>query len=285
MNGFTAGERMAPGHVYNPVTGTGIAWQPGVVQLWDRGQVVAEAAHTTAAPWDFWYGLGFAAAFPQITHWWFDSAWTGKVWVRLIGTQTRGRTTVIMGGMRFIDRAEPEQTWQVILADAQEPWPTGDGSPAPVPVLVGVPLPPFAVQPGNLALRCALATLVFDLVQGTRAAALTPDEEMALRAVIGAVDLGAVPAAAGQAVLTEAGLHPAQAAAVLERGPTPDWITTVLDVVSPPAWATSLVAAADLAAAFPTTGGAWRLEQVDRPLRAALCDLQGLVPPAAAGEI
>lgn len=275
-------ERMAPGHVYDPITGTGIEWLPQEVRLWEGGVAVATAPHATPDPWAFWYDLAFAETFPEVSHWWFGSAWTGKVWVRPIGTQTRGRTTVVSGGMRFIDRDEPEVTWQVTLEEGPTPAQTAEGRPEPSPVLVGVPLPPFAIQPVNLALRVALARLVFDLADGSRAAALGPDEELALRAVIGAVDLDRLPVAAQRAVLGEAGVLPALQTAVLAQGPAPDWITTVLNTVSPPHWVTSLVAVADLRVAFPTTVGPWRLEAVDRPLREALCWLQGLGESGAA---
>jgi hypothetical protein len=274
-------ERMAPGHLYNPETGTGIAWTPAEVQLWVGGQVAATAAHTTADPWTFWYELAFAAAFPAVTHWWFGSAWTGKVWVRPIGAPARGASRVLTGGIRFVDRAEPEFTWQVTLDDAQEPWPTADGTPAAVPVLVGVPLPPWAVQPLNLPLRAALARVVLGLGDGTIPAALAPADEASIRAVLAGVDLTGRPPAAQAAVLAELGLTLDQSAAVLARGPAPDWAATVLEVLAPAQWVTSLVAAADLPAAFPTTAGAWRLEQIDHPLREAFCRLQGLTLPVA----
>ena len=74
-------------------------------------------------------------AFPEVTHWWFGSTWTGKVWVRPIGAPARGASQVLTGGIRFVDRAETEFTWQVTLDDAQEPWPVADGAPAAVPAL------------------------------------------------------------------------------------------------------------------------------------------------------
>ncbi len=274
-----SGEQMAPGHIYNPATGNGIVWMPGQVQLWTGGQVMATATHRTADPWTFWYDLGFAAAFPQITHWWFGSAWTGKVWVRPIGAPAQGARQTLTGGIRFVDRAEPEFTWQVTIDDAQEPWRTGDGTPAAVPLLVGVPIPPFEGSPLNLPLRVALAQVVLGLGDGTIPATLAPTDEVPIRAVLAGVDLTGRPAAAQAAVLAELGLQAAQSAAVLARGPAPDWAATVLDLLAPPQWVTSLVAAADLAAAFPTTIGAWRLEPIDYPLREALCRLQGLTPP------
>ena len=72
-------ERMAPGHVYQPRLGTGIQWQPGIAKLWEGGHVTVEASHQTVSSYDFWYNLAFADCFPEVTHWWFRSAWTQKV--------------------------------------------------------------------------------------------------------------------------------------------------------------------------------------------------------------
>jgi hypothetical protein len=41
--------------------------------------VVALGQHTTTTPWDFWYHLAFAEAFPQVEYWWFRSLWTNRV--------------------------------------------------------------------------------------------------------------------------------------------------------------------------------------------------------------
>lgn len=85
---------MAPGHIYSAATGTGIEWCPpiaksrgvieGKVRLWARpwnGEptLLAEGRHATRTAWEYWYNLEFARSFPQVTHWWFGSAWTGPV--------------------------------------------------------------------------------------------------------------------------------------------------------------------------------------------------------------
>src|SRR2546425_5999076 len=74
-------ELMAPGHIYNPRTGTGIEWLPpnpgteewGKVRLWARQwnqgpTMLAEASHNTSSAWEYWYNLEFANSFPQVTH-------------------------------------------------------------------------------------------------------------------------------------------------------------------------------------------------------------------------
>src|SRR4030042_720582 len=102
-------ERMAPGHMYLPRLGTGIQWQPGLVKLWERGKVTAEASHTTQSPYEFWYNLAFADCFPEVTHWWFRSAWTQKVRLtRLHGQMADG---VLWGWMQFIDDQTPAQMY------------------------------------------------------------------------------------------------------------------------------------------------------------------------------
>src|SRR3954447_548163 len=72
---------MAPGHLYNPRTGTGIEWlpansdtgEPGKLRLWSRqwsgaSLLLGEALHHTGGPWEYWYSLEFAISFPQVTH-------------------------------------------------------------------------------------------------------------------------------------------------------------------------------------------------------------------------
>src|SRR5690348_11989047 len=64
---------MAPGHLYNPRTGTGIEWlpanpdtgEPGKVRLWSRhwngaSILLGEALHHTGGLWEYWYSLEFA---------------------------------------------------------------------------------------------------------------------------------------------------------------------------------------------------------------------------------
>src|SRR4051812_6219755 len=87
--GQSSRELMAPGHLYNPRTSTGIEWlrpdsetgEPGRVRLWSRRwngkpTLLAEAKHHASTSWEYWYNLAFANSFPQVAHWWFGDAWT-----------------------------------------------------------------------------------------------------------------------------------------------------------------------------------------------------------------
>ena len=139
-------ERAAPGHPYDPATGTGIEWQPGLARLWEGGRITERAAHATASPFDFWFWLQFASSFPQVTHWWFGSAWTGKVWVRACPPIPGGGSRA--GGIQFGDRTTPEQPWQVRFDD---------------PPRLVVPLPPLEDDPRNLPLRLALSQIVWEV--------------------------------------------------------------------------------------------------------------------------
>lgn len=234
-------ERMAPGHVYNPVTGTGIAWYPDHVELWEGGAVTEFSPHSTSSQWDFWYGLHFREAFPSVTHWWFGSAWTGKLWLRAITASEDGG--LITGGMRFVDREEPEQLWHITVS---------------TPVRVSTPLPPFEANPVNLPLRLILAEYCLGLRNGDVGASLSPQEEDEALAVLAEDEEVEELDLENQAVIDKA-----------------------LDMVSPPYLVTSLVSSENLEAAFPTALGAraWQLEGVDLPLREALCTAMGLEAP------
>jgi len=136
-------EYAAPGHAYMERLGTGIEWQPGNAHLWERGRVTLKAEHQTQSPYEFWQKLVFAEAFPQVTHWWFRSAWTQRV--RLTRAQGMLDQITVWGYMQFIDDGEPGQIWAVVEND--------------VPV-IETPYPPNEVQPVNLPLRLTLARLV-----------------------------------------------------------------------------------------------------------------------------
>jgi hypothetical protein len=142
-------ERMAPGHVYQPRLGTGIQWQPGVVKLWEGGHVTTEATHNTASPYEFWYDLAFKDCFPEVTHWWFRSAWTQKV--RLTLPQGQLADGAFWGLLQFIDEQNPGQMYTIIDA---------------YPPVISVPYPPNEIQPVNLPLRLALSRLVAGIVTG-----------------------------------------------------------------------------------------------------------------------
>jgi hypothetical protein len=142
-------ERMGPGNVYQPRLGTGIQWQAGVVKLWEGGHVTAEAPHTTATPYEFWHSLAFADCFPEVTHWWFRSAWTQKV--RLTSLQGLLSDGSAWGLMQFVDEHTPAGMY--IITDADPP-------------VIAVPYPPNEVQPVNLPLRLALSRLVSGVMIG-----------------------------------------------------------------------------------------------------------------------
>jgi hypothetical protein len=142
-------ERMAPGHVYQHRLGTGIQWQPGVVKLWEGGYVTAEAPHTAKSSYEFWYNLAFADCFPEITHWWFRSAWTQKV--RLTSLQGLLGDGSALGLMQFVDEHTPAGLYTITETE---------------PPVIAVPYPPNEVQPVNLPLRLALSRLVAGIITG-----------------------------------------------------------------------------------------------------------------------
>jgi len=142
-------ERMAPGHVYLPNLGTGIEWQAGVVKLWEDGKVTAEAPHSTATPYEFWHSLAFGPCFPEVTHWWFRSAWTQKV--RLTSLQGLLGDSATWGLMQFVDEQAPAGMYTITETD---------------PPVIAVPYPANEVQPVNLPLRLALSRLVARVITG-----------------------------------------------------------------------------------------------------------------------
>src|SRR3954470_14546248 len=93
--------QLAPGHVYVERLGTGIQWAPQQARLFQGGEVIAVGKHTTASAWDFWYGLAFAEAFPQVECWWFRSLWTNRV--RLSAPQGMRDAVTVYGYVQFLD--------------------------------------------------------------------------------------------------------------------------------------------------------------------------------------
>jgi hypothetical protein len=163
MKEFDMNERMAPGHVYQPRLGTGIQWQPKMVKLWEGGQVAAEAPHATQSPHEFWYSLAFADCFPEVTHWWFRSAWTQRV--RLTGLQGQMPNGALWGWMQFIDVQTSAQMYTITEAE---------------PPVIAVPYPPNEVQPVNLPLRLALSRMVAGIVTGE----VIPDQWMIITSLV-----------------------------------------------------------------------------------------------------
>ncbi len=138
-------ERMAPGHIYLDRLGSGIKWQPGVARLYQRGELAFEDEHQTQSPYEFWHELVFVDVFPQVTHWWFHSAWTQQVRLTRAEGLLENSPATIYGYMQFIDENQPGQLWTITERD--------------VPV-VETPYPPNEAKPVNLPLRLALARLV-----------------------------------------------------------------------------------------------------------------------------
>lgn len=193
--GAHAPELMAPGHLYNPRTGTGIEWlSEGKARLWTRqwnGQpvVLFESAHNMQSPWEYWYNLEFARSFPHVTHWWFGDAWTGqmRIWrPEVVEDDPESHQPMLTGWMRFgrVDSADSSES-----ADAQEaqeaqeaPGSRGiqdtfaaSGRPDPPalpwtvvltnPVRVNVPFPPLHANIKNLPLQLLLGEKVMELLE------------------------------------------------------------------------------------------------------------------------
>jgi len=142
---LTKSDRMAPGHVYVPELGSGIEWKPDVVTLWEAGVKGESVAHQTTSAFEYFYNLRLAESFPDVTHWWFRSAWTQRV--RVSGALGTMDADTAWGYMQFIDESVPAQMWSASVVD-------GDLTE------IGVPYPPNEAQPVNLPLRLALARLV-----------------------------------------------------------------------------------------------------------------------------
>lgn len=165
ITGVQSRELMAPGHKYNPRTGTGIEWtpadantgEPGRVRLWARqwnGQpmVLAEGTHDASSPWEYWYNLHFADSFPQVTHWWFGDAWTGQLGIgRPEGVEHDPESGALMltGWMRFGPSDAPALPWTVVLTD---------------PPRVNTPFPPMATHLANLPLQLLVAERVMEVL-------------------------------------------------------------------------------------------------------------------------
>jgi hypothetical protein len=119
-------------------------------ELWVQGERIASAQHAAQSPWDFWYRLLFVDLFPQVTHWWMGSFWTGHVRLCKYDEAEWREPTAdhLTGGMQFISADEPWQTWSATRADGQSPW------------IITTPLPPFE-QESNLILRLRLAQIAW----------------------------------------------------------------------------------------------------------------------------
>jgi len=164
-------ERMAPGHVYLPRLGTGIQWQPGIAKLWEGGKITTEAPHTTRTPYEFWFSLAFADCFPEVTYWWFRSAWTQKV--RLTSLQGLLSNGSAWGLMQFVDEHTPAGIYSITETE---------------PPVISVAYPPNEVQPVNLPLRLALSRMVVGVITGN----LKPDQWNIITSLVLSDQLGVV---------------------------------------------------------------------------------------------
>ena len=239
---------MAPGHLYNPRTGTGIEWlpaspdagEPGKVRLWARqwnGQptLLFESAHDTQSPWEYWYNLEFARSFPQVTHWWFDDAWTGQVRIwrpEAVEHDPESHLPMLIGWMRFGPTDSPAMPDALDAPDA----PDAPGTPArpwtvvlTSPPRVNTPFPPMCASIANLPLQLLLGEKVMEVLDK----------------------------------LTEEAVYAEEIADTPELD---------LDIA-----VTSLVRREDLHRAFPNDFGSWCLDRLPGMTpREALCRVQGL---------
>ncbi len=158
-------ERIAPGHKYLERLQSGILWQPEIVQIHEKGSVVLEAEHKTKSAYEFWHELAFIEAFPEISHWWFHSAWTQRVRLTKAEGMLEQSPVTIYGYMQFIDEEQPPQMWTITERD--------------VPI-IETPYPPNEVKPVNLPLRLALARLAV----GTLTDDVVPDTWMGVTSLL-----------------------------------------------------------------------------------------------------
>jgi hypothetical protein len=170
-------ELMAPGHLYNPRTGTGIEWLPvnldagesGKVRLWAREwsqgpMMLAEASHNTSSAWEYWYNLEFANSFPQVTHWWFGDAWTGPVHIwrpDAVEHDPESGAPMLTGWMRFGPPDAPVLPWTVVLTSLPR---------------VNIPSPPMAANVANLPLQLLLAEKVMEVLDRLAEQAIYAEE-------------------------------------------------------------------------------------------------------------
>ena len=164
------GDMLAPGHAYLEATQTGIKWEPDRVGMWDGGREVFAAASAGRSAYEYFYNLRFTRSFPQVTHWWFRSAWTQRV--RLTGPQGTMDADTVWGYMQFVDESVPAQMWTATMIDGTQSE-------------IFAPYPPNETQPVNIPLRLALARLV----AGVIADEVARDEWMVVTSLVQSRDL------------------------------------------------------------------------------------------------
>lgn len=157
-------ERMAPAHPYQAALGTGIEWTPGTVRLWEQGRVSATAQHAAASAWEFWYGLHYREAFPEVTHWWFRSLWTGRIAVSLPDPELV-EDSAMWGWMAFD-----------VLDTPRLPWTVSEGA----VITIAPPYPPNEEQPANLPLRLSLARAILMVLRDE----LAPDTWLGVTSLV-----------------------------------------------------------------------------------------------------
>ncbi len=157
-------EYMAPAHPYQAALGTGIEWTPTSVRLWEQGCVTATATHTTTTPWDFWYGLHFRQAFPNVTHWWFRSLWTGRIAISL-PDEALSEEQALWGWMTFD-----------VLDTPKRPWTMSEGA----VIVIAPPYPPNEEQSANLPLRLSLARAILAVLRDE----LAPDSWLGVTSLV-----------------------------------------------------------------------------------------------------
>ena len=142
-------EYMAPGHPYITTLGTGIEWTPGQVRRWEGGEVVATAADSSTSAWDFWHDLAFAQVFPDVTHWWFRSLWTGRVQFSMPDPNFVEHDT-LWGWVTFDVLDQPRRPYSVHEGALLE---------------ISPPFPPNEEQIANLPLRLTLARCILAVLR------------------------------------------------------------------------------------------------------------------------
>lgn len=136
----------APAHPYDPKTETGIQWSSEVATMMLTGERIDQAAHQTASPYHFWLDRHYRWCFPDITHWWFGSPWTGRVRVDAQVVARDAQTEV--GWLSWDGDGEPG-VW-TCRQIAGSNW------------LLEVPLPPLAPHAANIPLQRRLAQVIWE---------------------------------------------------------------------------------------------------------------------------
>jgi hypothetical protein len=142
----TTADVIAPGHVFLKRLSSGIKYTAQKVYLVDKGNIISEAVPVAKSAWDYFYSLEFTKSFPQVTHWYFHSAWTQKVRLTRPMPDEADDTTV-RGYVQFIDEKEPTLMYQVTYrGETTKP-------------IISVPMPPNEEKPVNIPLRLAMGKI------------------------------------------------------------------------------------------------------------------------------